>query len=228
MSAEDLTTLAGVSVQQDLALVSLLGLTHVERNGHHFIDGMSFAPGGRAGRLRPRAPRPLRPVRRPRPPAHRAGPAGARLARLPRLCGGRRHGLCGHAADAGGAEGAHRAGLPRESRMSAAAPARPLRQRRGARRLHDRADAGAGRRPRRHCRRHPHPRRGRQDGADARAHGQAGGAQQAHRRRGALLRPGRAPHRWSRRASRRSHAICSSGAPSRRCRSSTTSSTWRP
>jgi hypothetical protein len=43
MSAEDLTTLAGVSVQQDLALVSLLGLTHVERNGHHFIDGMSFA-----------------------------------------------------------------------------------------------------------------------------------------------------------------------------------------
>jgi hypothetical protein len=44
MSAEDLTTLAGVSVQQDLALVSLLGLTHVERNGHHFVDGMSFAP----------------------------------------------------------------------------------------------------------------------------------------------------------------------------------------
>ncbi|MBL8674857.1 MAG: mandelate racemase [Rhodospirillales bacterium] len=44
MSAEDLTTLAGVSVQQDLALVSLLGMTHVERNGHHFIDGMSFAP----------------------------------------------------------------------------------------------------------------------------------------------------------------------------------------
>jgi hypothetical protein len=44
MSAEDLTTWAGASVQQDLALVSLLGLTHVERNGHHFIDGMSFAP----------------------------------------------------------------------------------------------------------------------------------------------------------------------------------------
>jgi hypothetical protein len=44
MSAEDLTTWAGVSVQQDLCLVSLLGLTHVERNGHHFINGMSFAP----------------------------------------------------------------------------------------------------------------------------------------------------------------------------------------
>jgi hypothetical protein len=44
MSAEDLTTLPGVSVQQDLALVSLLGMTHVERNAHHFVDGMSFAP----------------------------------------------------------------------------------------------------------------------------------------------------------------------------------------
>lgn len=44
MSAEDLTTWGGTSVQQDLALVALMGLTHVERNGHHFIDGMSFAP----------------------------------------------------------------------------------------------------------------------------------------------------------------------------------------
>jgi hypothetical protein len=43
MSGEDLTTLPGVSVQQDLALVSLLGLTHVERNAQHFVDGMSFA-----------------------------------------------------------------------------------------------------------------------------------------------------------------------------------------
>jgi L-alanine-DL-glutamate epimerase-like enolase superfamily enzyme len=44
MSAEDLTTWPGVSVQQDLALVSLLGMTHVERNAHHFIDGMSMVP----------------------------------------------------------------------------------------------------------------------------------------------------------------------------------------
>jgi L-alanine-DL-glutamate epimerase-like enolase superfamily enzyme len=43
MSAEDLTTQPGISVQQDLALVSLLGMTHVERNAHHFIDGMSSA-----------------------------------------------------------------------------------------------------------------------------------------------------------------------------------------
>ena len=44
MSAEDLTTQAGVSVQQDLALVSLLGLEHVERNGHHYVNGMAAAP----------------------------------------------------------------------------------------------------------------------------------------------------------------------------------------
>jgi hypothetical protein len=46
MSGEDLTTQAGLSVQQDLALVSLLGLTHVERNGHHFIDGFGDRPAG--------------------------------------------------------------------------------------------------------------------------------------------------------------------------------------
>jgi hypothetical protein len=44
MSAEDLTTQAGVSVQQDLALVNLLGIRHVERNGHHYVNGMAGAP----------------------------------------------------------------------------------------------------------------------------------------------------------------------------------------
>jgi hypothetical protein len=44
MSAEDLTTQPGISVQQDLALVSLLGLQHVERNAHHYVNGMSGAP----------------------------------------------------------------------------------------------------------------------------------------------------------------------------------------
>jgi hypothetical protein len=48
MSAEDLTTLAGVSVQQDLALVNLIGMTHVERNGHHFVDGFAGRPAGEA------------------------------------------------------------------------------------------------------------------------------------------------------------------------------------
>jgi hypothetical protein len=44
MSAEDLTTQAGVAVQQDLALATLIGATHVERNGHHYVDGMSGVP----------------------------------------------------------------------------------------------------------------------------------------------------------------------------------------
>lgn len=44
MSAEDLTTQAGLSVQQDLALVSLLGIAHVERNGHYYVNGMAAQP----------------------------------------------------------------------------------------------------------------------------------------------------------------------------------------
>ncbi len=43
MTGEDLTMQAGLAVQQDLALVSLLGLGHVERNGHHFANGMAAA-----------------------------------------------------------------------------------------------------------------------------------------------------------------------------------------
>ena len=41
MSAEDLTCQSGVAVQQDLAIVALLGLGHVERNGHHYVNGMA-------------------------------------------------------------------------------------------------------------------------------------------------------------------------------------------
>jgi hypothetical protein len=44
MSGEDLTTQAGLAVQQDIALVNLLGLTHVERNGHHYVNGMAGLP----------------------------------------------------------------------------------------------------------------------------------------------------------------------------------------
>lgn len=44
MSAEDLTTQAGLAVQQDLALVALLGLDHVERNGHHYVRGLAALP----------------------------------------------------------------------------------------------------------------------------------------------------------------------------------------
>ena len=48
LSGEDLTTQAGLSVQQDLALVALLGLADVERNGHHFIDGFTGRPEAEA------------------------------------------------------------------------------------------------------------------------------------------------------------------------------------
>jgi hypothetical protein len=48
LSGEDLTTQAGLAVQQDLALVALLGLADVERNGHHFIDGFSGRPDAEA------------------------------------------------------------------------------------------------------------------------------------------------------------------------------------
>jgi L-alanine-DL-glutamate epimerase-like enolase superfamily enzyme len=44
MSGEDLTLQAGLALQQDLALVSILGLTHVERNGHHYVNGMAGLP----------------------------------------------------------------------------------------------------------------------------------------------------------------------------------------
>ena len=44
MSAEDLTLQPGLALQQDLALVDLIGLTHAERNGHHYVDGMRARP----------------------------------------------------------------------------------------------------------------------------------------------------------------------------------------
>jgi hypothetical protein len=44
LSAEDLTTQSGVAVQQDFAQALLVGVTHVERNGHYYVDGMAGAP----------------------------------------------------------------------------------------------------------------------------------------------------------------------------------------
>ncbi|KQV31889.1 mandelate racemase [Rhizobium sp. Root1203] len=44
MSAEDLTTQSGLALQQDLVLAALVGAGHVERNGHHYVDGMAGAP----------------------------------------------------------------------------------------------------------------------------------------------------------------------------------------
>ena len=40
LAAEDLTNLPVVPLQADLASVALLGITHVERNGHHYFRGL--------------------------------------------------------------------------------------------------------------------------------------------------------------------------------------------
>lgn len=44
LSGEDLTCQAGLAVQQDTLLAASLGITHIERNGHHYVDGFGVAP----------------------------------------------------------------------------------------------------------------------------------------------------------------------------------------
>jgi len=44
LSAEDLSTQAGIALQQDVALANLIGCTHIERNGHQYGDGLEGAP----------------------------------------------------------------------------------------------------------------------------------------------------------------------------------------
>jgi hypothetical protein len=48
ISGEDLTCQAGLCVQQDLALGALIGVTHAERNGHHYVDGFAETPAPEA------------------------------------------------------------------------------------------------------------------------------------------------------------------------------------
>ena len=43
-SAEDLTNLPIVALQQDLCTISTLGIDHVERNGHHYFNGLQHLP----------------------------------------------------------------------------------------------------------------------------------------------------------------------------------------
>ena len=52
VSGEDLTCQAGLCVQQDLALGALIGVTHAERNGHHYVDGFSDTPAPEAEAFR--------------------------------------------------------------------------------------------------------------------------------------------------------------------------------
>ncbi|HEY4986459.1 MAG TPA: hypothetical protein VII39_07555 [Bradyrhizobium sp.] len=48
VTGEDLTCQAGLAVQQDLALGALIGVTHAERNGHHYVDGFADTPAAEA------------------------------------------------------------------------------------------------------------------------------------------------------------------------------------
>lgn len=44
MTGEDLCSVGVIPTQSDLCLVATLGLTHVERNGHHYHPGLSYLP----------------------------------------------------------------------------------------------------------------------------------------------------------------------------------------
>jgi hypothetical protein len=44
LTGEDLCTLGPVTLLQDLAMMALLGIEHVERNGHHYYRGLSSWP----------------------------------------------------------------------------------------------------------------------------------------------------------------------------------------
>jgi hypothetical protein len=48
IAGEDLTCQAGLAVQQDLALGALIGVTHAERNGDHYVDGFGDTPAAEA------------------------------------------------------------------------------------------------------------------------------------------------------------------------------------
>ena len=48
IAGEDLTCQAGLAVQQDLALGALIGVTHAERNGHHYVEGFGDTPAAEA------------------------------------------------------------------------------------------------------------------------------------------------------------------------------------
>ena len=85
MSGEDLTIQAGLALQQDLALICLLGLKHVERNGHHYVNGMAGLPDPEQDGVLDQASRPLRAQPRRGAPEDRRGRDPLQEPRLPRL-----------------------------------------------------------------------------------------------------------------------------------------------
>lgn len=48
LSAEDLTCLPTVSLQADLVVAATLGISHTERNGHHYFRGLEHLPTNEA------------------------------------------------------------------------------------------------------------------------------------------------------------------------------------
>ena len=44
LTGEDLCNLGPIALQQDLAMMALLGIEHVERNGHHYYRGLGMFP----------------------------------------------------------------------------------------------------------------------------------------------------------------------------------------
>jgi hypothetical protein len=46
LTGEDLCNLGPVALLQDLAMMAVLGIEHVERNGHHYYRGLSLWPAG--------------------------------------------------------------------------------------------------------------------------------------------------------------------------------------
>ncbi len=52
LSGEDLANVGPIALFQDLAMMAALGISHVERNGHHYFKGLSGWPeSGQAGML---------------------------------------------------------------------------------------------------------------------------------------------------------------------------------
>jgi L-alanine-DL-glutamate epimerase-like enolase superfamily enzyme len=56
LSSEDLTTVPVLPLQQDLCLAAALGLSHSERNGHHYIRGFDFLTSAERNRALAAAP----------------------------------------------------------------------------------------------------------------------------------------------------------------------------
>ncbi len=67
-SSEDLTNLPALALQQDLVTGSALGITHSERNGHHYFAGLGHLPEAERGH-----------VLRAHPDLYRDDPASLRI-----------------------------------------------------------------------------------------------------------------------------------------------------